>query len=367
LSGRPAGDRFHRQRLIGGWDQDRLDRATVVVMGVGALGNEVAKNLALAGVGRLILCDPDTVSVSNLSRTVLLGADDLGRPKAEAAAHALHRLNPGTLTDPRTADLSTGVGLGELADADLVLGCLDSRRSRLRLLGRCALADAALVDGGTQPWGGEIRVRRAAADPCYGCGLTAGQRSVSDRPWSCADLVEEGPAASSIASTALIASWMSLAALRTLFAEPLPYLLMRVDGVAGVSEPVTPRRDPDCPHHRPIEGPVTSVPVTHRDTVAELLAALEPGQEPLVWGEFTLPRACPACGHYPENVRNRVGLADIDVSSCGNCGALVRPRPSQRLREADPGAGLDALGVAPEEILPVRLPEGGYTWRRLAR
>ena len=72
-----AERRHHRQQLIPGWDQERLAASTVIVVGVGALGNETAKNLALAGVGRLILCDPDTVSASNLSRTVLFRPEDI--------------------------------------------------------------------------------------------------------------------------------------------------------------------------------------------------------------------------------------------------------------------------------------------------
>jgi len=135
-------DRFARQRLIPRWDQEKIAAASVVVVGVGALGNEVAKNLALLGVRRMILCDPDEVGTSNLSRSVLFGPDDVGRPKVDAAADALARLASGLTLERRRDDLEFGVGLGELADATVVFGCLDSRRARLRLLGRCALCSA---------------------------------------------------------------------------------------------------------------------------------------------------------------------------------------------------------------------------------
>ncbi|MPY58429.1 ThiF family adenylyltransferase [Streptomyces spongiae] len=362
-----GGDRFDRQRRISGWDQRRLEKATVVVVGVGALGSEVAKNLALAGVGRLILCDPDTVAPSNLSRMALVGDGDVGRSKAEAVSRALRGLHPGGRAESRTADLVTGVGLGELADADVVLGCLDSRGARLRLLGRCALVDATLIDGGTEPWGGEVRLRRTADEPCYSCALPAGDRSTGDQPWSCQDLAEAGPAASSIASTALIASWMSLAALRVLLGLPVPYSLLRVDAPTGVSTPVAVRRDPDCPRHRPLGEPVGTLSVSCRATVGELLTLLEPDEEPLSWTEFVVTRACPSCGHYAEKRRINSTPLDIDDLSCHQCGCLVRPGYSQRLRMADQDARLDALGIAPEEILSVRRPEGGYAWRRLER
>lgn len=64
----PQRDRYHAARLIGWWDQQRLARARVLVVGAGALGNEVLKNLALLGVGRIYIVDFDQVEMSNLSR-----------------------------------------------------------------------------------------------------------------------------------------------------------------------------------------------------------------------------------------------------------------------------------------------------------
>ena len=164
-----SGDPFARQRMIPGWRQEVLAGATAVVLGVGALGNEMAKNLALAGVGRLVLCDPDTVTASNLSRCSLFGPRDVDRPKVDAAVGALARLGTGSQVDGRQATLTAGVGLGQLLDADVVLGCLDSRQARLELLSRCALVDARLVDGGTGPWSGEIRIRTDPDSACWSC------------------------------------------------------------------------------------------------------------------------------------------------------------------------------------------------------
>ena len=113
------------------------------------------------------------------------------------------------LAEPRVADLVGGVGLGELADADLVIGCVDTRRARVQLLGRCSLAGAALLDGGTSASGAELRLRVSADEPCFGCTLSAHQRSMSDLPWSCAEpLPDELPQASAIATTAVAAGWL---------------------------------------------------------------------------------------------------------------------------------------------------------------
>ncbi|EIV91493.1 ThiF family adenylyltransferase [Frankia sp. QA3] len=358
--------------------RELLTAATAVVVGVGALGNEVAKNLALAGVGRLVLCDPDTVAATNLNRTVLFRPDDVGRPKVEAARDALARLAPTVRVDARPAELSAGVGLGELADADVTLGCLDSRRARLRLLGRAALVDAPLVDGGTQPWGGEVRVRLSAAEPCYACSLTPQKRAVSDVPWSCADLASTGPAPASVLATAIIAGWMTASALPIILARrgpgraaaadgvgrgvpAAPFQLLRIDGLAATTTPIGLRRDPACPHHHPLAGVVHPLALGVDSCVADLLARLPPGSEPLGWETFPLPGQCRGCGEGEESTDpGKV------MTTCRRCGRVNRARRSDRLRDAGPGRALHELGVAPGEILAVRDADGACQWYRLA-
>src|SRR5262245_33258927 len=85
-------DPFERQRRIDWWDQNVLRKARIMVVGAGALGNEALKNLALLGVGGLFIVDFDTISGSNLSRTVLFRKQDVGREKAAAAADATRQM-----------------------------------------------------------------------------------------------------------------------------------------------------------------------------------------------------------------------------------------------------------------------------------
>jgi molybdopterin-synthase adenylyltransferase len=337
--GAVESERYARQRLIPGWDQDRLAASTVVIVGVGALGNEIAKNMALAGVGRLVLCDPDVVSPSNLSRTVLFRAADVGKPKAAAAAAALLSLAPDVTTDPRERDLVSGVGLGELADADLVVSCVDTIRARLQLLSRCALVDAPLLDGGTSPWGAEIRVRVSADEPCFGCTLTPHQRSTSDTPWSCADpMADDVPQAAGIATTALAAGWMAAEAFGILLGRIPPHRILSMDVSAGRAMVVTAERDAGCPFHRPLTGRVVMSQVDQLATVGDFLATLGPDDEASTWHSFPVPP---------------------------RLGSTKRARTSICLRDARPQITLRALGVAPQEMLPVVLPSGELTCHRL--
>lgn len=329
--GASADARYARHTLIPGWDQRALADATVVLVGAGALGNTVAQSLALAGIGRLVVCDPDTVAVSNLSRCPLFRAADVGRPKAEALAEALAALAPDTVVDARPAPLLSGVGLAELRDADLAVGCLDSRAARLRLAARCTLAGVPMLDGGTNDWGGEVGLYRPGGR-CWGCGLTPAERAAQDDPWSCTAPRPGQRAGASAPVSAIVGSWLAGYAVRVLLGLPVAAWPLRIDA-AGSALPVAGRGPvdrpaPDCPLHEE-PGPVSVLPVADLAPVGDLLRHFADDEEPLSWTGFRRPGA-----------------------------PLAAPASATRLRAAAPDATLRSLGVAPREILPVAGPRG---------
>src|SRR3954454_2230549 len=139
-------DRYGRLRLIPWWRQEKLAAARVLVVGAGALGNEVVKNLALLGVGTTYLIDLDNVEPSNLSRSVLFRTIDGGRSKAEVAAERAREINPECTFVPVHGDVITDLGLGHFLDADVVIGCLDNREARLWVNRQCWKVQRPWVD-----------------------------------------------------------------------------------------------------------------------------------------------------------------------------------------------------------------------------
>jgi adenylyltransferase/sulfurtransferase len=119
-------ERYSRQRTLVA--QEKLKNASVLVVGVGGLGGFSSLNLALAGIGKIILLDPDVVEESNLNRQVLYREEDIGQKKVYVAAQRLQELNPHIQiipVDGRIEDAEIN------ENVDIVVDGLDNMKSRL--------------------------------------------------------------------------------------------------------------------------------------------------------------------------------------------------------------------------------------------
>ena len=129
MAGGDPMSRYARQTCLpemGEAAQAALEAAHVLVVGAGGLGAPALQYLVGAGVGRLTLVDGDTVALTNLHRQTLFREDDIGRPKVEAAADTLRRLNTDCTIDTVAAPLDPVNAPGLVAQATLVLDCADS-------------------------------------------------------------------------------------------------------------------------------------------------------------------------------------------------------------------------------------------------
>lgn len=191
------GSPFDRQERISWWSQQAIGQARIMVVGAGAIGNETLKNLALLGCGNIFIVDMDTISTSNLSRTVLFRREDRGRKKAEVAA--ARTLELCLAADPRidwfVGDVVWELGAGAFRRADLVLGCLDNAETRFAVNRQCWLARTPLIDAGIYELVSSVSVYLPGRPPCYQCGATKEQLEAARRRYSCDDfkraLVEE--------------------------------------------------------------------------------------------------------------------------------------------------------------------------------
>lgn len=165
-------DRYARHivlRELGGPGQRRLRAARVMVVGAGGLGAPVLQYLAAAGVGRLTVADDDAVGLSNLQRQVIFATADVGRPKVEAAAEALHRLNPHVTVTPLARRL-TDEDADLVAGHDLVIDGTDSFAARQAVNAACVQARVPLIAGAIAQWEGQVTLYDPArGGPCLAC------------------------------------------------------------------------------------------------------------------------------------------------------------------------------------------------------
>jgi adenylyltransferase/sulfurtransferase len=202
-------DRYARFRLISWWRQERLAAAKVLVVGAGALGNEVLKNLALLGVGHLYLIDYDQIEDSNLTRSLLYRQSDRGRMKVEVAAERLQEINPDLRVHPVVGDVTLDVGLGVFKEMDLVFGCLDNREARLWTNRCCWKVGTPWVDAGIQEISGVVKVFSPPESACYECGMTETDYKLINLKYSCPLLKREDIQAGKVPTAPTISSIMA--------------------------------------------------------------------------------------------------------------------------------------------------------------
>jgi len=177
-------DRFSRFRLIGWWDQERLANAKVLVIGAGALGNEIIKNLALLGIGNVLVADLDKIENSNLSRSVLYRQRDNGRVKSEIAAEAAREIYPEMNVHHFDGNVVYDLGMGVYRWADIVIAGLDNREARLSINRNCWKVDRPWIDGAIEQIQGIARVF-VPDGPCYECTMSEVDWQMLNRRRSC--------------------------------------------------------------------------------------------------------------------------------------------------------------------------------------
>ncbi len=362
-------DRYSRLRLIAWWEQEKLAAARVLVVGAGALGNEVLKNLALLGVGRVYVLDFDEIEESNLTRSVLFRERDCGKPKAVAAAEACRDINPDTHVRPMLANVLTDIGLGLFRDVDVVIGCLDNREARLWVNRSCWKVGTPWVDGGIQEINGVLKVFVPPHSACYECGMTENDYQLINLRYSCPLLRREDILAGKVPTAPTIASMIGAMqvqeALKLLHGLPVNAGQVFVfNGLTNQSYHTAYQRVEDCLSHETYPEPI-ELPLTNQHTAAELLAACRdevPGDgvhRLALDRDLVVSLACGPC-NFSKPVMRPLALVGMSEAVCPECGATLRPVLEHTVAEGSELAKhkLSELGVPPYDILRVSTDVG---------
>ena len=321
-------DRFHRFKLIGWWDQARLARAKVLVIGAGALGNEIVKNLAMLGVGNVLIADLDRIENSNLSRSILYREKDNGRFKAEVAAEAARDVYPSMRSHAFVGNVVYDLGIGVFRWADVVIGGLDNREARLAINRACWKANRPWIDGAIEQIQGTARVF-APDGPCYECTMSQTDWKLLQMRRSCNLLtrneMQAGKTPTTPTISSIIAGVQCQEAVKLL--HGLPTIQGRgwvFDGHSTDAYTVEYQRKADCYSHEILSEVISLDGGADMLTARDLLtiarkhlgdaATLELGRDVL---EKLL---CPSCGNQ-ERMFASLGRVRADAAKCPKCGS----------------------------------------------
>jgi adenylyltransferase/sulfurtransferase len=364
------GDRYGRFRLISWWRQEKLSQAAILVVGAGALGNEVLKNLALLGVGRLFIVDYDTIEPTNLTRSVLYRSGDAGRAKSERAAAAVKSLNPEVRVSSLNGNVMTDLGLGVFEAVDVVIGCLDNREARLWINRQCWKVGRPWVDGAIQEISGVAKVFVPPGSACYECAMTERDYQLINRRYSCPLLKREDlaegkvPTAPTISS--IIAGIQTQEALKLVHGLPVkPGAAMVFNGESNNFYTTQYQRKEGCLSHETYGAP-DDVPFGASHRVEELLESVG-GVRLHLDRDLVVDLECPACGVKREIFRPVAGVTQAE-GTCPTCGAVMKTTIVHTIERGSALARrtLREAGVPPFDIIRVETErEGRYL--RLAR
>lgn len=356
--------RFSRFQLIHWWDQERLSRARVLLIGVGALGNEILKNLALLGVGNVLVADFDTVEYSNLSRSVLFRAEDCGRRKAEVAVERAGAIYPEMRLQPFHGNIVYDLGLGVYRWADVIMAGLDNREARLAINRSAARAGRIWIDGAIERLEGVARVFDPAIGPCYECTMSDVDWKMLEARRSCALLtreeMEHGKVPTTPTTASVIAGIQCQEAVKLLHGlETLSGQGFRFEGMTHQSYPVAYTRKEDCPSHEP-DAPVVRLARRVGETsLGDFLEQVRSdlGRDAIVETNQDLLRSfyCQRC-EEEEPVLMSLGKITERQAVCSRCGRQRTPNLFHTIdrREAFLDLPLGEIGVPPWDVLTGR-------------
>jgi len=236
--------RYSRHLLLnefGEEAQERLLRASALVIGAGGLGSAALMYLASSGMGRITVCDGDKVELTNLQRQIVHRLESLGRPKARSAADTLATLNP----DIRVEPLEERAGADRLAalvrGADVVLDCSDNFATRHALNRACVASRKPLVSGAGIRFDGQVTVfdLRQASSACYHCLFAEDAEAAEER---CAVMGVFAPL------VGIIGTFQAAEAIKLVagIGESLSGRLLLFDALASRWHEVRFARDPHC-------------------------------------------------------------------------------------------------------------------------
>jgi molybdopterin/thiamine biosynthesis adenylyltransferase len=319
--------------MIEWFDQDVVSKSRCIVVGAGAVGNEVVKNLALLGIGRIDVFDFDLIEEHNLTRSVLFRPRDVGRAKAVVVAERAGDLGGETVTvTAHVADFWDALHMQQIQEADRVYCCVDSVEARIGINTLCALLRVDLVNVGIDSRFVAVETfpfSRALDVACYECSLPPSVYGRIERRYACGWLRRIGLVERKVPTTIVTSSLagsmaVSLSIMRA--SEDGAGASMTsgrwfADSRTGATSHTTIDRRPMCPGCAAISGEAVVIPIPRQIgcAPANSLSKAADGQRVIVSEKVVTGFTCLGCGDVAA-IWRAARLLDQTLTDCPRCG-----------------------------------------------
>ncbi len=264
-------DIYDRQKRIPGWDQNKISNATIMVVGAGATGNELIKNLVLTGIRKIILIDYDIIEKSNLNRCVLFNMECTieNKYKVDVVKEACENLNPEVEIVALKQDLND-IDKNLYKQSDVVCSCLDNIEARLQANNYAYYYGIPFIDSGIDEFFGSVQAVYSGVEnaACLQCGITSADLNLMWKKFSCTgqEIKSEngesmGKMATIITTTAIIGGIQTQQVLKFVLGidyfkehgkwhpnigEPLINKQLNYNGLTNKFDIIEKRKDPKC-------------------------------------------------------------------------------------------------------------------------
>jgi molybdopterin/thiamine biosynthesis adenylyltransferase len=248
-------DKWDRTKRMGFLDIEKIQNAKVLMVGCGAIGNEVAKNLILEGFRNITIIDMDYIVRSNLNRCLFftdLDADKK-RLKAEVISEKMMAMDPDVKVEHHSKKIED-MPEDFIPSHDVVLGCLDNVGARLHINAHCYYNKVPYIDGATLGLVGKVQVVYPPETSCLECGMNKTHMKIMEKRFSCTgtDITFfEQKMAAEITTTAIVAAIQVREAAKLVsgHGDKIIHNMFYYDGKRNVADELEVDINPDCPHH----------------------------------------------------------------------------------------------------------------------
>lgn len=323
-----SSERYQRHELIDWFPQQAVHNAKVAVIGCGAVGNEVAKNLALLGVGYIDLYDFDTIEIHNLTKSVLFRECDVGERKVEVAKRRLDELEPNITVNAFHGDVWELINFQQLRSYSCVLCCVDNFEARIKLNKLCLLSGTPLINTGIDSKYCQVEAYPFGehnSNACYECALPLSVYDKVQERYSCGWLKKVAFKEKKIPTTIITSSITG--SLATSFAmsfikgdfehDAIRILQNSMTGQTSISKSVKNEQCPCCSEIS--EKPVI---VSGTRNISELSDDFDGEQDSLITSSepIIISAVCSICGANNESVEfTKASNSDSSLMWCNNC------------------------------------------------